>query len=97
MGEYAEMMLEGIVCQFCGELIGDGEGLGFPTVCGGCQRAEGVDECGQPRGKRRVGADPTPSRRTIKCTVRGCTKGFATSEARDQHLRDRHKITTPEG
>lgn len=37
MGEYAEMMLEGLVCECCGEFFGDDEGPGFPRVCDGCQ------------------------------------------------------------
>lgn len=34
MGEIADMMLEGILCEGCGEYLG--EGLGFPTRCAGC-------------------------------------------------------------
>lgn len=33
MGENAEMVLEGILCQFCGDLI-DGESTGYPRSCG---------------------------------------------------------------
>ncbi len=32
MGEIADMMLEGILCQDCGEYIGDGDGI--PQSCG---------------------------------------------------------------
>jgi hypothetical protein len=34
MGEIAEMMLEGILCQGCGEYLGDGDG--FPVFCAAC-------------------------------------------------------------
>lgn len=34
MGEIAEMMLDGAMCQVCGEFLDDS--LGFPTTCGGC-------------------------------------------------------------
>ena len=44
MGEIAEMMLDGTLCQWCGELIDDA--MGFPTVCAGCQDSEGVDQHG---------------------------------------------------
>ena len=38
MGELAEMMLDGTLCQYCGPaLIGPGEEpLGFPQSCDGC-------------------------------------------------------------
>jgi len=35
MGEIAEMMLEGILCEACGELI-DETGSGHPRRCAGC-------------------------------------------------------------
>lgn len=34
MGEMADMVLDGDVCQSCGEYIG--EGMGFPRSCAGC-------------------------------------------------------------
>lgn len=39
MGEIADMMLEGLLCEGCGELIGDGSGTppGYPVRCAGCQ------------------------------------------------------------
>ncbi len=50
MGEIADMMLEGAMCQWCGEFI-DNE-TGFPTVCPGCQMRHGVDAHGEPRSKK---------------------------------------------
>lgn len=35
MGEAAEMILEGLLCQICGELV-DGEESGYPRTCEGC-------------------------------------------------------------
>lgn len=32
MGEYADMIIDGTVCEGCGELI-DGESPGFPRHC----------------------------------------------------------------
>lgn len=41
MGEIAEMMLDGTMCQGCGEWLHDGEdGEGFPDYCSSC-RASG--------------------------------------------------------
>lgn len=36
MGEAAEDVLEGLLCQCCGELI-DGEEPGYPRYCEDCQ------------------------------------------------------------
>lgn len=36
MGEVAEMMLEGLCCQCCGEFFHDDEECGFPRTCAGC-------------------------------------------------------------
>ena len=38
MGEFAEMMLEGILCQCCGEYIGDSSVGGFPEYCASCEK-----------------------------------------------------------
>ena len=43
MGEIADLMLEGSMCEWCGECI-DGEG--YPQVCAGCQQEHGVDKHG---------------------------------------------------
>ena len=34
MGEIADMMIEGDMCQVCGEWLGEGDG--FPRTCRGC-------------------------------------------------------------
>ncbi len=38
MGEIAEMMLDGTICEQCGEYIGDGDG--YPRNCG-CDNPSG--------------------------------------------------------
>lgn len=38
MGEYAEMMLDGTLCQVCGDFMGDDSG--FPRTCAACQWEE---------------------------------------------------------
>lgn len=35
MGEIADMVLEGILCQLCGELMSD-DAPGHPRTCDGC-------------------------------------------------------------
>lgn len=36
MGEVAEMILEGLLCEECGDFI-DGEEPGYPRKCEGCE------------------------------------------------------------
>lgn len=37
MGEIADMMLDGTMCQVCGQWINEGEdGDGFPVTCEDC-------------------------------------------------------------
>jgi len=40
MGDSADMILEGILCEICGEYIG--EEVGYPRTCTGCSPAEDV-------------------------------------------------------
>ncbi len=36
MGDIADMMLDGLLCERCGELI-DGVELGYPRLCEDCE------------------------------------------------------------
>lgn len=49
MGDIADMMLEGDMCQGCGEIL-DGEG--FPTFCQACQDEMGIDAYGDKRAEK---------------------------------------------
>lgn len=45
MGEIADMMLDGTMCQGCGEWLNDGEdGPGYPGYCAGCKPLDDEDE-----------------------------------------------------
>ena len=44
MGEIADMMIEGEICECCGEYLG--EGGGFAQLCAGCADGEDVRESG---------------------------------------------------
>ena len=35
MGEITEMILDGILCDCCGEYMGEGDG--YPVTCDGCK------------------------------------------------------------
>jgi hypothetical protein len=37
MGEIAEMIMMGFICQQCGMPIEDGDGWGFPRCCDDCE------------------------------------------------------------
>lgn len=39
MGEYAEMALDGIFCETCGEFL-DADPAGFPQQCESCHKDE---------------------------------------------------------
>jgi hypothetical protein len=84
MGEIAEFMLEGGMCQSCGEIIDPP--LGYPGYCAGCKGDAGGDnhdKYGRPR------RGEAPRRRVLACG-RGCGKKFRTEEAMQQHVRDVH-------
>jgi len=80
MGEIAEMMLDGSMCECCGEWL-EGDGEGFPRYCS--------EACAQGRGvfqddENTLAED---NRQCFECgkilkSVAGCL----------QHLRDKHDI-----
>lgn len=94
MGEYADMILEGQMCQWCGEIL---EGEGFPTLCQACQNEHGVDEHGNggPEGFPGGPIDPDLNRpakkpRTHACPVFGCKRKFRSHTGAADHYRDFH-------
>lgn len=50
MGKIAEMMLDGTLCEGCGEYLGDGDG--FPQRCDGCS-PEPSEQAKTKRARRR--------------------------------------------
>lgn len=74
MGEIADMMLDGTLCQYCGEFMG-GDGDGFPVVCPGCQQECDVDEFGNEQ---------------YDTTCQICSKRLKTPEGLQQHMNDKH-------
>ena len=49
MGDIADRMLEGNMCQYCGEIL---NGKGYPTICFACQIENNVNEFGEPRKEK---------------------------------------------
>ena len=77
MGEIADMMLDGTLCEGCGEYIGSD--AGYPQYCS--------DECAADRGAL-VYKTPTPDGKPFRCN--DCFRRFGSDEARAQHRRDKH-------
>ena len=92
MGEIAEMMLDGTLCEGCGEFMGDD--VGFPRLCQSCavdRQKEGhqVEKNGLGGwvdcGPKKVGK-PTPKK--IACPI--CQKRVKAIGLAD-HQRDAHE------
>ena len=71
MGEIAEMMLDGTMCEACGVFIDEGEADGYPRYCS--------DECAQSRGmtKSKQLQDFLLTDAEVKETCRGILDAFA--------------------
>jgi hypothetical protein len=81
MGEIADMMLDGTMCQGCGVWLHDGaDGPGYPGYCSDCQRdARGSNS--KPASTTKV-ACPTCGRKVKAVGLQ-------------QHQRDTHKDSPP--
>lgn len=89
MGEISELMLDGFMCEQCGEIIGDletGEGQGFPGLCAACQAEAGDDD--------EVYSLPNKSK-PIQCT--DCQRRFKNDAAWLDHYRAKHNKNIPMG
>lgn len=76
MGDVADMMLEGMLCEGCGEFLG--EGMGFPQYCASCA---GEAEESEPR------VDP---RRKLRCPW--CKRQPKGERGLIDHCRDAHGV-----
>ncbi|QEH79908.1 hypothetical protein EIK56_17925 [Sphingomonas sp. C8-2] len=85
MGEYADMMLDGILCEGCGSYIDDAGGEGFPRYCS--------NQCARDRGALHAlpncVAKPNPAK--VNCpTCRKRVKQIGLSD----HMRAAHPEVT---
>lgn len=86
MGEIAEMMLDGTMCEGCGEWLHDGEdGPGFPGLCASCARVRGV----AATTKRPW----VPSGRPPEAKCRVCGKRCRSVDGLAMHARDKHQAS----
>lgn len=79
MGEIAEMMLDGILCQGCGELLlEEGDDVpGYPRSCAACARLQ-----------RALNSPPAPKVMCPTCGKKVKAVGLA------DHQRDAHKAAS---
>ncbi len=54
MGDIADAMLNGEMCEQCGEYIDDGNDGGYPRKCAGCSLEDQLDD---PFVEARLGGD----------------------------------------
>jgi len=81
-GEIAEMMLNGTMCQGCGEFLHDGaDGPGYPGFCAGCAPDEDLSAEHAPSGGQ-------SAKKKAFCPL--CSKRFKTAHACFQHISDKH-------
>ena len=83
MGEIAEMMLDGTMCEGCGEFL-DGEGAGYPRYCSPqCARDRGAEHDNEAL----IAKDEETRRTKINCPT--CGKLVKRAGVED-HRRDVH-------
>ena len=84
MGEIADMMLDGTMCQVCGVYMHEYEAApGYPVTCASCDEGPGAPE-GVPSNWVK---DP----KTVLCREHPkCERRFRTQEAATQHWVDKH-------
>lgn len=50
MGDTADLMIEGVLCECCGEYIGDA--VGYPRKCSDCAAEEQEEEKTKPKKEK---------------------------------------------
>jgi hypothetical protein len=78
MGEIADMMLDGTLCQSCGEYL-DQEPCGYPVSCGGCAGFNDAEV---------VVHVELDMQKPAQCP--DCTKRFKNGSALGMHWDDKH-------
>ena len=74
MGEIADMMLDGTLCQVCGVYMGEGDG--FPVTCRACSDGDEEPEMEKPKKKKH----PCPICGARKVNVSAHIKAVHTEE-----------------
>src|SRR5882757_866917 len=91
VGEIAEMMLEGILCEGCGELmddmVDDTTSPGYPRRCAGCSPQVPQQARRMPKPHIRAEIARNVAKKHV-CPR--CSKRFTTAHGVKAHLRDKH-------
>lgn len=83
MGDNSELILDGVLCEVCGSLIGDiPEAVGYPRTCSSCGKS---NERRRPMSRAEVFLNPI----IRKC--RTCSDDFEISTVTQQKLADQQK------
>jgi len=82
VGEIADMMIDGTMCQVCGEFINE-EPPGYPVTCGGCGGFPDADMVVH------VELDGKPPK-NVACPDPFCERKFVSRQAAAQHWVDKH-------
>lgn len=89
MGEIAEMMLNGLMCEGCGVFMDDFEETGYPRYCS--------KQCARDRGMVCEPANPDrhqiKERKPFQCSH--CGKRFRKEIAVADHTRAAHPVVKP--
>ena len=44
MGDMADMALDGVLCEWCGQVLDEEGGCGFPSLCPSCQKQKDTED-----------------------------------------------------
>lgn len=84
MGDIADMMLDGLMCEGCGIFMDDGEECGYPRRCGACSA--------EYRRGENIARVKVKEVKPVPCS--NCKRRFGTPEAYLQHWKDKHEKET---
>lgn len=91
MGEIARAMLDGTLCECCGEFIDDDEAGGFPRYCcEDCAKGRGVEPAPRTQSNRARKARYKAAAKPFQCPKQ-CGKFFRTERGADAHAKDVHE------
>lgn len=88
MGEIADMMLDGTLCEGCGVLLDDGGDSGYPRRCSACQKDDASSAAPKDDGRVALGT-PTPKIPCPTCGKRLKVTGISA------HWNEVHKAKGP--
>jgi hypothetical protein len=85
MGEIADMMLDGTLCEECGVYLDDDEGAcGYPRYC---------EDCEDPSDSKHNGPNSHKKPEKIKCPH--CEKKCGGEQGLDTHIKAKHSSIKP--